>query len=72
RVLSPTGTEGTIDLYDDTTKVCTLYWKCPWASSNNFEIKDVNRNGEYTVSNGPWNPGSGALGNIRIEVDGKE
>ncbi|KAH7904808.1 aegerolysin type hemolysin [Hygrophoropsis aurantiaca] len=23
------GTEGTIDLYDDTTKICTLYWLCP-------------------------------------------
>ncbi|KAH7904183.1 Aegerolysin family protein [Hygrophoropsis aurantiaca] len=63
------GTEGTIDLYDDTTKVCTLYWNCPWGSpTNNFEVRDVNKAGGYIVSNGPWNVSGGALGNIRIEA----
>ncbi|KAH7905359.1 Aegerolysin family protein [Hygrophoropsis aurantiaca] len=63
------GTEGTIDLYDDTVKVCTLYWNCPWGSkTNNFEIRNVNKVGGYIVSNGPWNPSGGALGNIAIEA----
>ncbi|KAH7917975.1 putative Asp-hemolysin precursor [Leucogyrophana mollusca] len=63
------GTEGTIDLYDDATKVCTLYWNCPWGSStNNFEVRDVNKAGGYIVSNGPWNPDGGALGNITVEA----
>ena len=66
---SPSGTEGTIDLYDDATKVGTLYWNCPWgSSSNNFEVRDVNTAGGYIVSNGPWNVGPGALGNIAIEA----
>ncbi|KAH7920030.1 putative Asp-hemolysin precursor [Leucogyrophana mollusca] len=63
----PSGIEGSIDLYDDTTKICSLYWNCPWGSStNNFEVQDVNRG--YIVTNGPWNPGPGPLGNIAIKV----
>ncbi|KAH7918291.1 Aegerolysin [Leucogyrophana mollusca] len=64
---SPSGTEGTIDLYDDTTEICTLYWNSPWGSPrNNFEVRDVNQG--YIVTNGPWNPGPGPLGNIAIKV----
>ncbi|KAH7919329.1 Asp-hemolysin [Leucogyrophana mollusca] len=67
RLSSPSGTEGTIDLYDDTTKVATLYWDCPWGSpTNNFEVQDVNQG--YSVTNGPWNKSGGALGNIAIKV----
>ncbi|KAH7907064.1 putative Asp-hemolysin precursor [Hygrophoropsis aurantiaca] len=69
RETSPNGTEGTIDLYDDITKVCTLYWNCPWnAVGNNFEVRDVNKPGGYIVSNGPWDPTGGPLGRISIEV----
>ncbi|KAH7920735.1 putative Asp-hemolysin precursor [Leucogyrophana mollusca] len=68
---SPSGTEGTIDLYDDTTKVCTLYWNCPWGSSaNNFEVQDVNQG--YIVTHGPWNAVAGPLGNIKIKVASNE
>ncbi|KAH7919338.1 putative Asp-hemolysin precursor [Leucogyrophana mollusca] len=68
---SPSGTEGSIDLYDDKTKVCTLYWDCPWGSpTNNFEVRDVNQG--YNVTNGPWNKTGGALGNIAIKVALKE
>ncbi|KAH7919341.1 Aegerolysin family protein [Leucogyrophana mollusca] len=71
RLDSPSGTEGTIDLYDDTTKVCTLYWDCPWVSPhNNFAVRDVNQG--YNVTNGPWNAGTGPLGNITIKVALKE
>ncbi|KAH7927420.1 hypothetical protein BV22DRAFT_1006919, partial [Leucogyrophana mollusca] len=57
------GTESTIDLYDDTTKVCTLYWNCPWGSpTNNFEVRNVNKAGGHIVSNGSWNVSGGALG----------
>ncbi|KAH7905362.1 Asp-hemolysin [Hygrophoropsis aurantiaca] len=70
RLQSQGGTEGTIDLYDDTTKICTLYWLCPWghSSDNNFEVRDVNKAGGYIVSNGPWNPTGGVLGHIEIKV----
>ncbi|KAH7919333.1 putative Asp-hemolysin precursor [Leucogyrophana mollusca] len=63
---SPSGTEGTIDLYDDTTKVATLYWNCPWGPTNNFEVRDVNQG--YIVTNGRWNETDDALGNIAINV----
>lgn len=64
------GTEGTIDLFDHEleTKICTVYWNCPWESkSNNFEIR--NRASKYQVTVGPWNKGSGALGNVDIKVE---
>ncbi|KAK0645186.1 Asp-hemolysin [Lasiodiplodia hormozganensis] len=63
------GTEGTIDLYEDDTKICTIYWDCPWGSkSNHFEIRDRNSAAGYMVSNSPYNADSGALGKIDVEV----
>ncbi|KAH7908729.1 putative Asp-hemolysin precursor [Hygrophoropsis aurantiaca] len=62
------GTEGTIDLYDNGTKVCTLYWDVPWHSStNNFEVR--NKNANYIVRAGDWHKFGGALGNVDIEVE---
>lgn len=66
---SPSGTEGTIDLYDGSTKICTVYWNCPWGSkSNDFQIRDRNSSAGYMVSVGDWNRDSGALGTVEIEV----
>ncbi|KAH7923061.1 Aegerolysin family protein [Leucogyrophana mollusca] len=63
------GTEGTVDLYDDETKICTLYWNCPWGSkTNNFAVQGRNSDAGYMVSVGTWNRDGGALGHIDIEV----
>lgn len=70
RFNTTSGTEGTIDLFDHEheTTICTVYWKCPWESkSNDFEIR--NRASKYQVTVGPWNQGSGALGNVDIKVE---
>ena len=66
------GTEGTIALYDGETKICVLYWSCPWGETRNyFEVRDRNRKDGYMVSVENWNHGSGALGTIDIEVGKK-
>ncbi|KAH7905702.1 Aegerolysin family protein [Hygrophoropsis aurantiaca] len=58
------GVEGTIDLYDDTAKICTLYWSYPWASPTpDFEVQGMNK--AYLVALGSWNA---ALGSIAIDV----
>ncbi|CCM04537.1 uncharacterized protein FIBRA_06718 [Fibroporia radiculosa] len=68
RANAASGTEGTIDLYDGTTRICTLYWNCPWGSKrNDFEKRNVNSS--YMVTIGPWNPDSGAIGNVNIDVE---
>ncbi|KAB2573789.1 hypothetical protein BFW01_g1210 [Lasiodiplodia theobromae] len=71
---APSGTEGTLDLYDGDTKICTLYWNCPWgAKYTDFRIQDGNWD-SYTLSaGGPksnigW---SGALGEIEVEISKK-
>ncbi|KAH7903151.1 aegerolysin type hemolysin [Hygrophoropsis aurantiaca] len=68
RTGAASGVEGTIDLYDDTTKICTLYWNYPWAGpTDSFEIRDVNK--AYNVTHGPLGPGQR---NISIDVAIKE
>ncbi|KAJ2993875.1 hypothetical protein NUW58_g1706 [Xylaria curta] len=61
------GTEGSIDLYEDSTYICTIYFHCPWGSKyNDFQVR--NRNKDYPVSVGPWNRHGGALGQVDVEV----
>ncbi|CCM04547.1 uncharacterized protein FIBRA_06728 [Fibroporia radiculosa] len=68
RSSASSGTEGTIDLYDGTVRICTLYWNCPWGKkSNKFEKRNVNSN--YLVTIGSWNSDSGAIGNVNIDVE---
>lgn len=58
------------DVYDGETKVCTIYWSCPWGSkSNDFQIRD--RNEDYGVSVGDWNNDSGALGTVEVDITKK-
>ncbi|KAF1365574.1 Aegerolysin family protein [Lizonia empirigonia] len=64
------GTEGQVDIYDGDTKVCSLYWSCPWGSkSNDFQIR--NRNKDYGITPGDWNRDSGALGKVDIDISRK-
>jgi hypothetical protein len=61
------GTEGSYDIYDGGTKVCTVYWDCPWGlKRNSFETKNVNK--DYTVQDSGANLDSGAIGTVTIKV----
>ncbi|KHE86327.1 Aegerolysin-domain-containing protein [Neurospora crassa] len=64
---TPTGTEGHLDIYHGDTKVCHVYWDCPWMRrSNSFEISEVDDNYAVEATGGSIN--KGPLGSITIEV----
>jgi hypothetical protein len=67
---SASGTEGTIDLYDGDTRICTLYWNSPWGSNyNEFEIRNYDaETSDFSVSVASWNTGPGALGDVDVTV----
>ncbi|KAJ5180527.1 Aegerolysin family protein [Penicillium capsulatum] len=68
---SASGTTGHIDLYDGETKICRVYWDCPWGSkSNDFGISERSSQG-YWVQQGSWNRDSGAIGSVDVEVGKK-
>lgn len=61
------GTEGTLDLYDDDVKVCHIYWSCPWGSkTNEFQITDIDN--AYVVQQTGANLDGGALGTVTVKV----
>ncbi|KAH8127534.1 Aegerolysin-domain-containing protein [Trichoderma asperelloides] len=64
------GTQGSLDLYDGTTRICSLSWDCPWgASTNNFQVSNyVPQSSDYSVAVASWNRGPGAIGNVDITV----
>ncbi|CAG5166094.1 uncharacterized protein ALTATR162_LOCUS6883 [Alternaria atra] len=67
---SASGTEGKVGVYDGDTRVCTIYWSCPWGSkSNNFQIQD--RNKDYGITLGDWNQDSGSLGEVDVDISRK-
>ncbi|KAK3490268.1 Aegerolysin-domain-containing protein [Neurospora hispaniola] len=67
RAWTPTGTEGHFDIYHDDTKVCHVYWDCPWSRrSNSFEVSEVDDN--YVVEATGASLNKGPLGSITIEV----
>ncbi|KAE8329922.1 Aegerolysin family protein [Aspergillus sergii] len=64
------GTEGTLELWDKTQRICKLYWDCPWGSKvNKFEVQEKHKT--YRVEVGPWNSYGGALGNVDVEISRK-
>ncbi|PHH80477.1 hypothetical protein CDD82_1707 [Ophiocordyceps australis] len=69
RLASPSGTQGSIDLYDGSTRICTVAWDCPWGSSDN----DLTLNNydpgtsEYSVSLSDWAKG-GPIGRVTAIV----
>ncbi|EFY89875.1 hypothetical protein J3459_009877 [Metarhizium acridum] len=67
---SPSGTEGDIDLFEGNTKICKVYWECPWGSPNNImRILDYDpATSNYAVVLGPWNSSGGALGKVDITI----
>ncbi|KAI1754387.1 Asp-hemolysin [Xylaria castorea] len=67
RESAASGTEGSIDLYTDSTFICTIYWDCPWGSKYN-DLQIRNRNKDFPVSVGSWNREDGALGQVDVEI----
>ncbi|KKC98871.1 MULTISPECIES: aegerolysin family protein [Photobacterium] len=64
---SASGTQGSFDLFDGSTKVVTLVWDCPWGSkSNSWSQTGQNRNYVVSVTGGSMN--SGAIGVLTVEV----
>lgn len=72
RAASPTGTEGSIDLYYSGTKICTVYWDCPYSGSNKLEIRNNGGAGYLcTLKTLDWGRDNGhAIGNVNVEVSG--
>lgn len=62
---SPTGTEGSIDLYHAGTKICTVYWDCPWSGHNTLNAQGPE---DYLCTLGSWNQDSGAIGKVDVTV----
>ncbi|KAI9897941.1 hypothetical protein N3K66_006301 [Trichothecium roseum] len=61
------GTEGSYDIYDGDTKVCHIYWSCPWGSkTNTFTVSDIDN--AYVVQATGATLDSGALGNVTIKI----
>ncbi|KAN0068188.1 aegerolysin type Hemolysin [Elaphomyces granulatus] len=67
---SPSGTDGHIILYDGDTKICRVYWDCPWGKpSNKFGTNEKSKG--YFVDVGEWNQSSGAIGKVDVEIGKK-
>ncbi|UKZ79910.1 hypothetical protein TrVFT333_007673 [Trichoderma virens FT-333] len=70
RKSTSTGVEGTMDLYDGKTKICSLYWESPYFStSNSFKTTGYDPvSSPYAMTVEPWNHGPGALGDVNITI----
>lgn len=69
---TPTGTTGSIDLSHDGTKICTVYWDCPWGSQQNtLKIQDQNSVSGYLCKLGKWNEYGGPIGDVGVKVSNK-
>ncbi|KAE8349185.1 aegerolysin type hemolysin [Aspergillus coremiiformis] len=66
---SMSGTQGTLDLYDDVkdTRICTLAWSAPMQSGRRNAFKKLNHNPQYTVDIGDWRE-SGTMGMVPVTV----
>ncbi|KAM0421012.1 hypothetical protein ACHAPT_011255 [Fusarium lateritium] len=61
------GTEGSFELWDDNTKICKVYWDCPWGKKGNtFNVSEVNQ--DYLVQETGANLDSGAIGNVTLKI----
>lgn len=67
RAYSPTGTEGSFDLVEESNdnRLCNFYWDCPWGSKpNKAEVGELSPN--WVVASTGFNLDSGALGNGKL------
>ncbi|KAG9253585.1 aegerolysin type hemolysin [Emericellopsis atlantica] len=61
------GTEGSFEIWDGETKICKVYWDCPWGSkTNTFTVSELND--VYSVEARGANLDSGALGNVTVRI----
>ncbi|KAH7889195.1 Asp-hemolysin [Phlebopus sp. FC_14] len=68
RANASSGTEGSFSLYEGSTKICKVYWNCPWGKKDNdFEVSTDSA--RHTVTVGDWNKNSGAIGNVNVDVE---
>lgn len=67
RESASSGTEGTFDIYDGTTKVGTYSWDCPYISKTNTSTWQSTSD-KYIVQCTGGSLDSGALGSILIKV----
>jgi hypothetical protein len=64
---SPSGTEGSFEIFDGEVKVGEYYWDCPWGSKKNTSIFTPSGSEDYVTQVTGGNLDSGALGNISIK-----
>lgn len=64
------GMEGSLDLYDGATKICTVAWDDPWAKDNNyFGFSAYNHTSPYLVHHSSYNTGpTGPIGDVTVVV----
>ncbi|PHH93104.1 hypothetical protein CDD83_956 [Cordyceps sp. RAO-2017] len=70
RAHAASGTNGDFDLYDGNTKICNIYWDCPWGTkANDFAVRAYDPDASaYSVVAGRWNTSGGAIGNVSITI----
>ncbi|CAK37181.1 hypothetical protein CBS63078_6667 [Aspergillus niger] len=67
RAHSPSGTEGSFDVYNGDVRVAYIYWDCPWGSKRNqFRVDRIAD--DYWVETGYWNQSGGAIGSVTVEI----
>lgn len=64
---SPSGTEGSFDLYDGDVHVGSYYWDCPWGSKSNSSTWTPGSDNYIGQQTGA-NLDSGALGNVTLKI----
>ncbi|KAH6556451.1 hypothetical protein KP509_1Z177800 [Ceratopteris richardii] len=62
---SPSGTEGTFEIWSSTSKVAHVYFDCPWSGSNKLEI---NRFSTQYLLDFNTAPSSGPIGIIPFAI----
>lgn len=65
---SPSGTEGSFDLYDGDIYIGHYYWDCPWGQKTNTSTWTASNNEQYVTEVSGANLYAGALGNITIKI----
>ncbi|KAI1074667.1 aegerolysin type hemolysin [Whalleya microplaca] len=64
---SPSGCEGSFELFDGDVRVCKVYFNCPWGSKHNdFDVSGTPD--DYIVQAEGANMDGGAIGTVDIKV----
>ncbi|MGB7710095.1 MAG: aegerolysin family protein [Microcoleus sp.] len=64
---SPSGTQGSFDIYDGAQLVATLLWDCPWGSkTNSWSVTNQHEN--YVLQGHGGSQYGGAIGTLDYEI----